>query len=102
LRESKYGVIDEADQFGNCAFLVWAQPVKHLVQNDAQRPDVSANIINESLEDLRCHVDGRPHHRLRHVALFQQLLAEAEVCQLDNSIVEEDIGGFQIPVQDVF
>lgn len=27
LWESKYGVIDEADQFGNRALLVWAHPV---------------------------------------------------------------------------
>lgn len=100
--EAKDGIIDQTHQLRDCALLVWANSEQHLVQNDSQRPDVRPYVVDESLEHFWRHVDGRPDHGLRHVTLLQQLLAEPEIGQLDHPVVEEDIGGLEVSMQNVF
>ena len=100
-REAKDGVIDEGYQFRDGAFLVWAQAIQHLVEDYPQRPDIRPDVVNESLQHLGSHVDRRTYHRLCHVVFFQQFLAEPKVSQFDDPIVKQDVGRFQIPMQDV-
>ena len=38
---------------------------------------------------------------MSHVVFLQQFLAEAEVGQFNHSIVEEDVCGLEVPVEDV-
>lgn len=73
----------------------------HLIQNNTQGPDVSFNRVNLSLEHFGRHVDRGPQHGLGHVLGRAQVLAEAEIAQLDDPVVEEDIVGLHIPVHDV-
>lgn len=101
-RESDKSVIDETNQFGNGAFLVGTYSVEHFVEDDPQRPNICSDVVDESFEDLRGHVDGWTHHGLGHIVFFEELLAETKICQFHDAVVEEDVGGFEISMQDVF
>jgi hypothetical protein len=38
---------------------------------------------------------------LRHVLLLKELLAETEICEFEYSVFEENVGGFQIAVENM-
>lgn len=46
-------------------------------------------------------LQGASDHGLRHVLITQKCLAEAEICDLDHSIVQQDVGGLQVSVQNI-
>lgn len=76
-------------------------PEKHLVKDDSQGPDISFIGVNLSFENLWCHVDWWAEHGFSHLISRVEIFTEAEVSELDDSVIEENIIRLEIPVQNV-
>lgn len=73
---------------------------KHPVVADTERVHVCLVAVFEVVEHLRGHVQRGAEHGLSEVVLAEDL-AEAEICDFGDSVVAEDIGEFEISVQDL-
>lgn len=73
----------------------------HFIEDDAEGPDVGLVRVDFALEDFGGHVDGGAQHGLGHVLGRVEVLAEAEVPELDDAVVEEDVVGLHVAVHDV-
>ena len=82
--------------------LEWVVEVAHLVEHDAEGPDVGLETVRLFQEDLRRHVVVSAHlpHGFSESRL--KLLGSAEVCNLDDSVGHsQDIVRLQVTVDDV-
>jgi hypothetical protein len=76
-------------------------PKDHLVQHHSQRPDVCLVRVYFPFEHFRRHIDRRSEHSLGHLISGVEILAETEVTQLDDTVMEEDVVGLHVAVHDV-
>mmetsp|Transcript_78579 Transcript_78579/g.240445 ORF Transcript_78579/g.240445 Transcript_78579/m.240445 type:complete len:223 (+) Transcript_78579:296-964(+) len=75
---------------------------RHLVQDDAQAPDVALEVVGAVLDDFGAEVIRRAHHGLGVILGGVQHPRDAEVAQLDlPGRHEENILGLQVAVQDL-
>ena len=73
---------------------------EHPVVADSKRIHIGFVAVFKVVEHLGGHVEGRTQHGLGQI-LAAHHFAEAEIGDFGDSIVPEDIGQFQIPVEDL-
>lgn len=73
--------------------------MQDLVQNNAHRPDIVFCGVDIALQCLRTHVKRRADVDC-FLGVGGGLLGEAEISDFDHLVPEEDIGGFEIAVQE--
>jgi len=73
---------------------------KHPVVADTERVHVCLVAVFEVVEHLWGHVQRGAQHGLSEIVLAEDL-AETEVCNFGDSIVAENIGQLQVPMQDL-
>jgi hypothetical protein len=75
--------------------------MNHFVEDDAERPDVAFCCVLGFLEDLRDHVYRTAHKGFEHLrAVVVHIFGEAEVTDFVHSVIDEDVGRFQITMYD--
>ena len=87
-------LFNDHDEFADVIALKRAEAVEHAEKHHSQRPDIGFDGICFSLQNLRSHVDGRAKHSLRDFILVLKWLAEAEICQLDDAVVQQQVFRF--------
>ena len=100
-RELEQGIVDQIDELWDGALLKWAEPVQHLIENDPEGPDIRPVVVYRPLQYFWSHVNGRAHHGLGHL-VFEHFLAEPKIGYLDDPVMEQNVVGLEIPVQDLF
>jgi hypothetical protein len=76
---------------------------KHLVEDDPHRPDVALGGVGATVEDLRAHVHRAANQRLVdlvQLCSFLVVLGKSKVCNFIGLMLNQDIGWFQVPVDD--
>lgn len=73
---------------------------QHLVEDDAQRPDIRLQRVLVPPKGLGRHVERRAHVVLVGLEGIADLDGEAKVGDLEFSVAHEDIGGFEVAVDD--
>ena len=99
--ESQLRGFEYSDELGDGVGFKGTGPEEHFVEDHPQGPNISLGCVDLSSEHLWRHVDGRPQHSRSHVPLPQQVLAKSKVSQLQDTVVEEDVVGLQVPMHDV-
>lgn len=74
--------------------------MEHFVVDESDGPQVGFGSILALLEDLWGHVEGSAHDGLHHCLLAVEALRESEVAQLAGAVLEEDVGWFEVSVDD--
>lgn len=97
-RELQQGIVDKADQLAYGTFFVGTEPIEHLIEDHTQRPDISAIIIDRSFQYFRRHINRRSDHCLRQLRIHH-FLTEPKISNLDDPIMEQYIGRFEIAMQ---
>lgn len=74
--------------------------MEDLVEDHSQRPDVILDCVNAAFESFGTHVKRTAHiHRLLH-RVRRGTLGETEVCDFGDFVLEEDVGRFEVPVEE--
>lgn len=73
--------------------------MQDLIQNNADRPDIVLRCVDIALKCLGTHVQWRPDID-GFLGIGGGLLGEPEVSDLDDLVPEQDIGGFEIAMQE--
>lgn len=77
--------------------------VEHLVEDDSHGPDVTLGRVGAAVEDFWAHVHGTAHQRLVDLVQLRALLVvlgEPEICDLVGLILDEDVGGLEVAMDD--
>lgn len=93
--------IDEIDKPGDATFFEGTEAVDHFIEHNTQGPDIRFDGVNFAFEDFGSHVDGWSEHGLSEVFGVFHGFAEAKISEFDDSIVKEDIAGFDVTVHDI-
>jgi len=93
-------VVDPVDEFELVLSRPGSSPMKHLVVDEADRPEVRLCGVFSFFKDLRRHVKRCPDDRFHHRFLTFEALGEPKVTQLAGRLLEEDVGRLEIPVDD--
>jgi hypothetical protein len=101
VRNDHILILQHFDEFGDGLAFEGTLSKDHLVEHNSQGPDVCLCGVYFSLDDFGGHVDGGAEHGVDHVVLAFEGLAEAEVCDFDAPVVDEDVVGLDIAVHDV-
>lgn len=75
-------------------------PEDHLEEDDADRPDISLQAIGFLLHHFRCHGGDSSESGLLHFVEGVNFFGEAQVCDLIDSVMGENVLGLEIPVYD--
>jgi len=82
--------------------LPWRIPKHHLVKYNPQRPNIALGGILHPLKNLWSHVDWAAHTGFEHLrAKVVHIFGESEISDLVDAIVDEDVGWFQVSVDDL-
>ena len=76
-------------------------PEKHLIKDHAHRPDVAFGGVGAAVKDLGAHVHRTAHQRLMNLIELRPLLvilSKPKISYLVGLMLDENIGRFQIPV----
>lgn len=74
---------------------------KHLVKYHAHRPDVALCGVGAPVKDLGTHIHGTAHQRLVNLSELSPLLivlGKSKVSYFVGLVLDENIGRFQVPV----
>ena len=74
---------------------------KHFIEDDSKRPNICFIGVNFSFENFWSHVDWRPEHGLSYILWGVQVLAKTKVTKFNDTVMEENIIGFQVPMHDI-
>lgn len=76
---------------------------KELIKDDSHGPYVTFGRISASVEDFRTHIHRTADQRLMDLLEFSTFLEElgkAKVSKFVSLVLDEDVGGFEVPVDD--
>lgn len=76
-----------------------SEPVEQLVKDDPEAPNVHLVVVHLLQQDLRSNVEGRSLDGSEKVDAGRHGLSEPEVTNLYGVPVEQNILGFQVPVE---
>ena len=98
--------LDDFGQFYDVFSVKWGSEsielvlsVEHPVEADTEGVDIGLVGVILVLKDFRGHVEGRAEHGFG-PALLVEDFGESEISYLDNTVVSENIGEFQVSVDD--
>ena len=79
----------------------WSVAMEHFVENETQGPNVALGSVRLIFKDLQRHVKRSADHRLD-LHIMRDLLRKPKITNLQYVILDHDIGGFQISMNDTF
>lgn len=98
--------LDDFGQFDDVFSVKWGSEsielvlsIEHPVEADTEGVDIGLVGVILVLEDFRGHVEGRAEHGFG-PAFFVEDFGESEIGNFDNTVVSENIGEFQVSVDD--
>ena len=101
LRKTYLLVLNGIDQLQLIGGHPWSLPMQHLVKYKTHRPQIRFVIVFLLHQQLRRHVQRRPHYRFQNRLLVLYRFGKTKVTYFALSTLDQDIGWFQIPVDDI-
>lgn len=98
VRNDNIFVLKHFDEFGNWLALEGTLSEDHLVEHDANWPDICLHGVDFSFDDLGSHVDGGAKHGLRQLVGIFQGFAETKICDFNAAIMDEYIIRLNVPM----
>jgi hypothetical protein len=99
--ELKFLAVEHLNEVGDGIRLEGTHSEDHLEEHHSDWPYICLIWVDFSLEDFWGHIDGGAKHCLGHLVGRVEVLAEAEIAQLDDAVMKENIIGLHIAVHDI-